>query len=142
MTTTAKTSTASATRPGRAILLSWLFASVVAIVVVAIVTQVGIAAGAHTTTGTGQPVTAFMPLAFIPIIVVVMLLGAVFWSLITRRAKHPTRVLRIVVIVLLVLAVLPPLVFGLGLTGLVTMLLEHLLTLAIGVLVFRRVISK
>jgi nitrogen fixation/metabolism regulation signal transduction histidine kinase len=142
MTATATTTTKSTTRPARGILLSWLFAAVVGIVVATIITRVGLALGASTTTATGQPVTAFMPVAYIPVIVVITLIGAVFWSLITRRAKNPRRLLTIFAIVLLVIAVLPPLVFGLGLTGLITMLLEHLAILAIGVLVYSRVISK
>jgi nitrogen fixation/metabolism regulation signal transduction histidine kinase len=142
MTVTAPSTAATSTRAARGILLSWLFAAVVAIVVATIITRVGLALGASTTTATGQPVTAFMPVAYIPVIIVITLLGAVFWSLITRRARNPRRLLTIFTIVLLVIAVLPPFVFGLGLTGLVTMLLEHLSVLAIGVLVYRRVISK
>jgi hypothetical protein len=136
MTTTSRT--AAPTRTVRGILLSLLFAGILAAVVNVVIGIATRAAGGDAT------VTGMMIPAEIGATIFGVLFGAIGWSIVRRAAKRPAGVLSVLVPVVFLLSLVPVIGFGVqsGTTAVWTAMvglgIMHLVTIAIAVPVYRR----
>jgi cytochrome bd-type quinol oxidase subunit 2 len=144
------TSTALPIKPrirlSRGILLSTLYAGIVAIAANSIIIFSGLAAGAARETTNHQPITAFSIPVYVALSVLGVLAGAAGWALIGRRARNPQRALAIAVPVVWAITLVPLVASGLMSetsavwTAMITLGIVHLITVIIGVVTYSRVL--
>lgn len=94
--------------------------------------------------GANAAFAPLMPAVLLPFAVAGLVAGLVGWSVVRRVATRPARVLRVLVPVLTVLSFAPdvlvaPHIPGADATGIVALALMHLVVVAVGVPVYRRI---
>lgn len=125
------------TTAGRQALFLGMGAVLVATTVVALIAQA---------VGAGADFPALKPAVYLPFAIVGLVAGYVGWRIVRSRAAHPGRVLRVLIPVVLVLSLIPDVVLlvtgfipGTTTTGVIALMLMHVLVAAIGIPLYQRI---
>ncbi len=135
MTTTLAPSRASS-RP-RAVAVASAVAAVGALIAVAVVALLARAAGVPAS------VKQLQPSAYLPLVVLGVIAGAVGWQVTSHRARHPRRTLSRLVPAVLAVSFVPDILLGVGgspWSGVAALIVMHLAVAAVALPVYARLL--